>query len=385
MSDVKNYKFHNTSQFDSVIRTVINKTRFKGIDEEGKAIYDNYIELPTLSYVSTVKLHGTNASIILHEDGVISFHSKEKLLGFVTPEGEFTLFRDNAEFAQTMSRRIDTIRNVMEEAKVACLGQHSELLYPIKVSGEWCGKGINNNVGINKLNKKSLFIFGVRVGDPDGKENNNKGIGWLSPDNDGVFDFYEGIYDIRDFQRRWINIDFSDPKMIQNELVEKTNLVEECCPVSNVLRSIGHLAAEENEELVGEGLVWRPEDPKYSHDSGFWFKTKGKKHSASKTRSVAPMDVEKLNSINEFVEYAATDNRLEQGITEVGRDDEGRLDIKLMGKYIGWVNRDINKEEGYTLESNNLSMKDVGGKISTTAREFYLNKINEMRNFKDAW
>lgn len=77
-----------------------------------------------------------------------------------------------------------------------------------------------------------------------------------------------------------------------------------------------------------------------------------------------------MESIQKFVEYAVTNNRLEQGIQEVG------LDQKFIGQYIGWVNRDINKEEADTLEASNLSMKDVGKKISDKARAFYLDKLN---------
>jgi len=128
--------------------------------------------------------------------------------------------------------------------------------------------------------------------------------------------------------------------------------------------------ADGNPSLLGEGLVWTPASEDYCWDSGNWFKTKGKKHSVSKVKSVAAINPEKLNSIKEFVEYAVTENRLQQGLSEVG------LDQKLVGQFIGWVNKDINKEEGDVLESNNLSMKEVGKYLSNKAREFYLDKLN---------
>ena len=124
--------------------------------------------------------------------------------------------------------------------------------------------------------------------------------------------------------------------------------------------------------LLGEGIVWTPCDSELVKDTGTWFKTKGKKHSVSKTKSVAPVDVEKLNSIKEFVEYSVTENRLQQGLSEVG------LDQKLIGKFIGWVNKDINKEESDTLEANKLSMKDVGKFCTTKAREFYIGQLNKI-------
>lgn len=72
----------------------------------------------------------------------------------------------------------------------------------------------------------------------------------------------------------------------------------------------------------------------------------------------------------EFVDYACTENRLEQGLGEVG------LDQSKVGAFIGWVNKDINKEEGDVLERSNLSMKDVGKMLSAKSRAFYLDKLN---------
>lgn len=47
---------------------------------------------------------------------------------------------------------------------------------------------------------------------------------------------------------------------------------------------------------------------------------KGEKHSASKVKTLAAVDPERLVNITEFVEYAVTENRLEQGTQKVGLD-----------------------------------------------------------------
>ena len=44
---------------------------------------------------------------------------------------------------------------------------------------------------------------------------------------------------------------------------------------------------------------------------------KGTKHSVSKVKTLAPVNVEKLNSIQEFVDYSVTRVRFEQGLSEV--------------------------------------------------------------------
>ncbi len=364
MTEVKNYRFHSTQQFRNVVKSIKDQTRYVGYDEEkNEPIFDNTKVPPSLTYIGTTKLHGTNSSIVIHESGVISFHSKSQLLGYVE-KGEFTLNSDNAEFAQTMWRRIEGVNYVVDKALDYVYDIYGEIIYPIKLSGEWAGSGIQKGVGISYLPNKSLFLFGMKVGDnPE-----DKTLGWQPVlDWAGVSHEPSHIYNITDFPYQMIKIDFSNPEYSQNLLVEYTENVEEECPVSKQLQTKN---SEGELELLGEGLVWTPQDFNYCRDSGNHFKTKGQKHSVSKVKSVAAIDPEKLSSIKEFVDYSVTENRLQQGVTEVG------LDQKKIGQFIGWVNKDINKEEGDTLEASNLTMKEIGKYTANKAREFYLNELN---------
>ncbi|UNY40322.1 intein-containing RNA ligase [Pseudaeromonas phage vB_PpeM_ KLEP7] len=209
---------------------------------------------------------------------------------------------------------------------------------------------IQKSVAVNGLHK-FFCIFGVKVGD------------YWQPIDDytDLKDNENYIFNSLQFETYSIVIDFNNPLDIQNKLIEITEAVEAECPVGKFFGNIG----------VGEGCVYKPRDRGLVADSGSWYKVKGDKHSSSKVKKLASVDTEKLESIKEFVEYACTESRLEQGIQEVG------LDIKLVGEYIGWINRDIFKEEADTLKANNLEMKDCGRDISNIARKFYLNKINE--------
>ena len=365
MTHPTNYAYHSTGQFRQVIKNVQQSARFKGFDSEGNPIIDPLALAPTIEYTGTVKLHGTNASILIHEDGTISFHSKSQLLGYVK-EGEFTLLSDNAEFAQSVSRRMASVLKIRLRAKHLVSELYGEVVYPIKISGEWCGQGIQKGVGISYLPKKSLFIFGIKVGETDQKIKR----GWLPVclttqlvDEQSE---KEGIYSIANFPTLKVDIDFNNPLNSQNFLVEATESAEKVCPVSAQLKLVN---SDGEPQTLGEGYVWAPSLIEHCWDSGNWFKTKGEKHSVTKVKTLASVDTEKLNSIAEFVEYAVTENRLQQGLTEVG------LDQKLMGQFIGWVSKDINKEEGDTLESNNLTMKDVGSQIANKARAWYITKL----------
>lgn len=367
MTNPTNYKFHSTGQFRNVVKNIKNTAQYKGFDEEKQEpIIDNNAVAPEITYIGTVKLHGTNGSIVKHGDGTISFHSKNNLLGYVRG-GEFTLISDNADFAQSMFRRFEFVQEAILNAENTVKGLYGEVLYPLKLSGEYCGQGVQKGVGVSYLDKRSWFIFGIKSGDTDQKNN----TGWVSVEHIDKLTTSEtqesGIYSITDFPTFKLDIDFQNPEYSQNKLVELTEMVENCCPVSE---SLDLKNSDGNPQRLGEGLVWTPVSEEYCWDSGNFFKTKGKKHSVSKVKSVAAVCPEKLESIKSFVEYAVTNNRLEQGLTEVG------LDQKLIGQYIGWVNRDINKEESDTLEASNLTMKDVGKKISDKARMFYMEKLN---------
>lgn len=349
-------KYHSTGQLRNAIRHLCTTLTFVGMDDEGNPKYDQS-RLKPIELIGTVKLHGTNASVVLHECGNITFHSKEQQLATLTAEDEFTLLSDNAEFAQTMRRRWVALRGLLGEVvtKLADLG---ELAFPVKVSGEWCGAGIQRGVGISHSPLKRFFAFGVKAGDK-----------WLPSElfthgwDDAV-----GLHNIAAYPVFSVTVDPTFPERAVLEMEKLVNQVEECCPVAKALQQQG-LLDEEATELIGEGIVWTPSDATLFTDTGTWFKTKGQKHSVSKVKKIVSLDPEKVESIDSFVQYAITEARLEQGLQEVG------LDQTLIGKFIGWVNQDINKEEGDVLEANGLSMKDVGKYLSNQARSWYLSKL----------
>lgn len=57
-------KFPSIEQYRNVVRAVHDHTRYVGKDEDGNPVFDGNIPLPTLLFRGTVKLHGTNASVV---------------------------------------------------------------------------------------------------------------------------------------------------------------------------------------------------------------------------------------------------------------------------------------------------------------------------------
>jgi len=148
------------------------------------------------------------------------------------------------------------------------------------------------------------------------------------------------------------------PLDVVNDLVELTEQVERECPVGKQFGIDG----------VGEGIVWKH----ITEDGGMLkFKVKGQKHSVSKVKKLASVDPEKIESVNNFVKYAVTENRLNQGFQEICDNEPDRAKL---GQFIRWVSADIAREEKDVLDANNLTMKDVGHRLSSASRDWFFSK-----------
>jgi hypothetical protein len=165
------------------------------------------------------------------------------------------------------------------------------------------------------------------------------------------------IYNIRNFPTYSIDIDFNYPELAQNKLAELTEAVGTECPVAKVFGFSG----------TGEGIVWVGQH----NGQTYRFKVKDERHSVTKVKTLAAVDVELVESIRDFVEYAVTPQRVEQAIAEIGSDDQSKI-----GDILRWVVNDIWKEETDTLVANGLA--DERGKvnkaISNKAREVYFGR-----------
>jgi len=173
------------------------------------------------------------------------------------------------------------------------------------------------------------------------------------------------VYCIHDFPRYECEIDFDNPHMIQNELNKITELVGDECPVGKAFGVSG----------IGEGVVWRCIESEYD-DSGYWFKVKDERHSNSKVKTLATVDVERINDINELAEQEAHNGRLEQmHQTVFDTLNGGETDIKRMGDFIKAVMADIAKEDMDVIAASGFTWKEVSGPVSKICREFVMKKL----------
>ena len=319
-------KYPSIEQFRNVIRTVKTNHDYQGKDENGDAIYTHTSNYPTLKFKGTVKLHGTNASVVKYSDDRIEYQSRERVL---------SLDSDNANFMSVMSvRKWDKF--------------FSQFVFNdyCAIYGEWCGGNIQKGVAINRL-EKMFIIFGVKVDDT-----------WAELPRD-LQDNDNNIYNILQFPTYEVEIDFNNPELIQNKLIELTLEVENECPVGKYFGNIG----------IGEGIVFSCVE-----DQTLTFKSKGEKHSVSKVRKLNEVDVVALEGINEFVDSTVTENRLKQGL-QVLKENGVALETKSIGEFLRWIVTDVLKEERDTLEVSGLDEKKVKNAIINKARVWFLNSF----------
>lgn len=332
---IKHIPFPSIEQFRKVVKHVRSKSAYVGKDENGKPTYDGTRPIPTLLFCGTVKLHGTNASVC-QSNGERWFQSRSRIISITEDNMGF------AFWAETKKESFDIIFSKFCNDKT------------ISVFGEWCGIGIQKGVAISEL-QKQFIIFAIKI---DGE--------WLTRDELKMSVSGSGLPTIYDFQTYHMLIDFSNPEEAQNELVRITEEVEQRCPVGHALGVDG----------VGEGVVWSCVDENWLGDgSVMWFKVKGEKHSVTKVKTLASIDVEKVNSVKECVEKICTENRMKQALQKI-KEQVLDTDIKNMGCFLRFLASDCIREELDTIVESGLEPKDVGKAISDKGRKWFMNKIN---------
>ncbi len=326
-------KFTEIEQFRNVIKTVRTQHDYQGKDENGDAIYNHVTPYPIFRFRGTVKIHGTNSAIACYKDDAglrYEFQSRERVL---------SLQQDNADFMLKMLNK--NYKSLFDKIEFS----ESCVIY-----GEWSGGNIQKGVAINGL-PKMFIIFAIRI---DDVYQDIRNFNHLKIEE-------EGIYNILQFKTYSIDVDFNEPESIQNKIIELTIEVENECPVGKYFGIEG----------IGEGIVFEY----LNENERYVFKSKGGLHSSSKNKKPATVDTEEIENLEAFIEYAVTENRLNQGIDKM-KELNISIETKSTGDYLRWVVNDVIKEENDTIIANGINLKKISGAISAKARVFWLNYLN---------
>lgn len=334
-------KYNKTYQFRDVVKRVSDNCKYHGVKK------------PVIVFNGTVKLHGTNAGIGYRLDtDFLWTQSRERV---IVP-GD-----DNAGFAAYVESHKEEFKDLL--ADICVMYNSVECM----IYGEWAGGNIQSGVAIAGL-EKALYVFKVCAlshYDIDGNGDQVKVWNKVNLDSTWSFDI-DGCKDIRDYTNYAIAIDFENPSLSQNRLVELTAEVENECPV----------AAAHGIKGIGEGIVWTAE----FKGEELLFKTKGDKHSVSKVKTVAVLsdeDLARIADAKNAVDTFATEARLAQGITKLGEMGL-QVEMKNLGTYLKWVAQDIQEEDGDIIEASMLDRKELMKNVTAKAKNYFMEKYNNV-------
>jgi len=329
------FKYQSIEQFRHCIKMVQHRTSYIGKDENDEPIYDWNLPKPTLTFTGTVKLHGTNASICLR-NGFQWEQSRNNILTPVSDNAGFSKFCSEIPFIITLWTAIGETFGYTKEDEV-------DIIF-----GEWCGGNIQGGVAIHGL-PKMFVIFEACRRNAEGEI-----IQYFPKEFVETLKINEyNIYNIYQFPTFTIDIDFNFPEESQQKLIELTQAVENECPVGKYFGKSG----------VGEGIVWTHQ---VDEKNLFQFKVVGEKHSKTKVKKLAEVDIDEIKNAQEFVNNVVTENRLKQGLEQI------RPEKQYIGQFVKWVVNDVMKEEHDTITNNNLNEKVVISLIQKKASQYIL-------------
>mgnify|MGYP000232202705 CR=1 FL=1 len=360
-------KYPSIEQFRTVLKNINDRSAYIGKDEDGNPMFDYLRPKPTVTFTASEKIHGTNASVCYSIPDGIWAQSRENII---------TVEKDNAGFAFFVEQNKGTLINLIEvlsETHDIDLSKNIISLY-----GEWAGGNIQKNSALSGCEKQFIIFQAFKVSPLEPSED-EKAVWFetcevIRPGNSIYVNWIDStenrIFNIMNFNQYSFTFDFNSPEKTLNEII---NLVQDVIePASPLGKKFGQ------DENVGEGVVCT-----YLSDDGalIQFKVKGEKHSNSKVKTTAPVDLEKLGKVDKCVEEITHNWRFEQGLVTIfGSDYEKNINRNKMGDYLKWVASDTLKEESDIIVKYGFEPKDVMGKVQDKAKKYFYAAENSSLN-----
>lgn len=303
-----------------------------------------------LTYRAKVKLDGTNACVQIHPDGSVVAQSRTQV---ITPES------DNMGFARWVKGQEALWSNL------CCVG------HPVYVFGEWCGQGIQKRTAISQIDRKIFAVFAI-VGEDLGSQ-------VISYHPEDIQDFLYGsvLEDVHilPWYGEPVTLDYNDFELLQSQLGPVNKMVKDVEACDPWVASVFGI------EGLGEGVVCYPVQGAQGNPlrtaslegfATFGFKAKGEKHQVVRQGKPAQVDAEAVEGVDAFVSLFVTPARCEQGVQNAC---EGVLEMKRIGKFLGWMGADIQKESAAELEAAGLEWKQVQKAVQTAVRDWFKNVV----------
>lgn len=366
-------------------RTTVQHVKWPKIHGFSRVYRDHRSLLPKITYRPTVKLHGTNSSVVFDSEGNFYCQSRNRLL---IGEGN-----DNHGFAEWFHSDVGAQEFFKHRAKVILRSTNWRPLngkHKYVVFGEWCGAGINPQMGIGQIDKAIFAIFAEVLCDlSEGKVATTLLPPSLTQEDLHTLDH---VFVIEPPSVSWMK-KYLKPLMIDDNLIEidissvdnHTMMVldeatKAVCDVDPWVKETFGV------EGPGEGIVFHPiryhdlgglkKEINFRSFGSLAFKAKGEKYRTTKSRKAVSLTPEEMSSIQEFIESTLTEARLGQAYEEV--IGSGPPSIEHIGPFLSWVCKDIHTEARDEIEQNDIDWKKASRAASTKARQWLLRRINEL-------
>ncbi len=365
--------FGSIDQFRTIIKNVSHTAMYSGQDENDEAIFDRNAKMPVITAVGSEKIHGTNASVCFSNTDGFWVQSRKNI---ITPE------KDNAACAFQAYAREEQWMNII---KVLATENDIDLdKYIISVYFEWSGGNIQKKSALTGVDKLAMIFRYFKVSPIEPQTSNSGeeiGAKWCETkvtnhmshygSENGIWlDFKDnGIYNIMNYPTVEVEIDFNEPLMSQNKMIEMVDVLEKDSLVGKAF------GIDNN---IGEGYVFSFE---YKGNVQR-FKVKGEEHAkgSGRVKTLKPVDEELENRKITFVnDVACISWRLEQGWSETFGIENEKLEpsVKATGDYLRWIINDVVKEETQTMIDLGLEPKSINGMISKVARTYFMSRLDE--------
>ena len=358
--------FGSIDQFRTVIKNVQHQASYQGQDENDEPIFDNRAKKPIIVFDVSEKSHGSNAGFSYNNIDKEWFQSRKNI---ITP------LKDNAGCAFMMEAKKDVwIDMIQDIAKVnnIDLDTHGIVLY-----SELQGGNIQKNAACSGLEKSFMIFQYCKVYEIDpsineeGKEKSNYWVetkgsnGWVESPNNLIYN----AMILNSFQ---FTIDFNEPLMYQNKMIEMVDKIEKNSIIGEKLGVKGN---------IGEGFVFQSKIEGILHR----FKTKGLEHSkgSGKVKTLKPVDEAFENLKITFVnETACTEGRLNQMFTEivhsVHNGDENLMTKSDIKMFLQLMFKDVIKEEMDKMLELGIEPKSINGMISKVSVGFFNSELDRI-------
>jgi len=304
--------------------------------------YQSYLD-KEIVYRGKVKLHGQNGGVQVNADK-IGVQSRSLFL------------KKDDKLAKVIYAHEAFFRDLFDPS----VGK------PVTVFGEFCGAGIQSGVALSQLKQVIFAVFSIEI----------DGSLIVEPDDITAFltrktkgQLPEGIHVIP-WHGLSVGLTLPEEKSLEAKLEELNKIVNE------IDREDPWVLANFNKKGPGEGLVLFPislcdQNRRLSKTvfPDFAFKAKGEKHRTVETKSAVTSKPAGAPDAERFAAVVCTEARLKQGLEAVP------LDKKNTGKFIKWVQTDVEKEAQAELAASNLTFSQVSGAVSKLASKWFMDKI----------